>query len=110
MKHRRRVLKILLAGALLFLLLAAAAVLFPGRVLTVDSGPVKVDVMVVLGGLGSLAGSVVAATLLTLVNFFFSYLAAWRMVIYALLLVVLMIFRPHGLWQARRREVKRDVA
>jgi len=50
MKHRRRVLKILLAGALLFLLLAAAAVLFPSRVLTVDSGPVKVDVMVVLGG------------------------------------------------------------
>lgn len=47
---RRRILKIL-AGTLVLLVLAAlAAWLFPQKILTVDSGPVKADVMVVLGG------------------------------------------------------------
>jgi uncharacterized SAM-binding protein YcdF (DUF218 family) len=47
---RRRVLKIV--AGLLVLLLAAGALawLFPQQVLTVDSGPVKADVLVVLGG------------------------------------------------------------
>src|ERR1035441_5466739 len=35
---------------LLLLLLAAAAVVFPRQFLCVDSGPVKADVLVVLGG------------------------------------------------------------
>ena len=49
MKHHK-ILKILFAASLLLVLLAAAAWFFPQQVLTVDSGPVKADVLVVLGG------------------------------------------------------------
>lgn len=50
MKPRRTILKILLAAVLLLLLLGLAAVLFPRQVLTVESGPVTADAIVVLGG------------------------------------------------------------
>lgn len=52
MKRRHNVLKIfaaLLAGTVPVLLVLAAW-LFPEQFLTVDSGPVKADVLVVLGG------------------------------------------------------------
>ena len=52
MNLRRIVLKILLAAVVLSLLLLLTAVLLPGKVLTVDSGPVKADLLVVLGGGG----------------------------------------------------------
>jgi branched-chain amino acid transport system permease protein len=54
-------------------------------------------VIVVLGGLGSLTGSVVAAVLLTLLTTFLQQFTAVRMILYALLLVVIMIFRPKGI-------------
>jgi uncharacterized SAM-binding protein YcdF (DUF218 family) len=47
---RRRILKILFAAGLLPVLLAVAAFFFPQQVLTVDSGPVTADALVVLGG------------------------------------------------------------
>jgi uncharacterized SAM-binding protein YcdF (DUF218 family) len=47
---RRKILKILLALFLVLLLAGLAAVFFPQKLLTVDSGPVQADVMVVLGG------------------------------------------------------------
>lgn len=50
MKHRRIVLKIFLFLVALLALLVAVAWFFPEQILTVDSGPVKVDAMVVLGG------------------------------------------------------------
>jgi uncharacterized SAM-binding protein YcdF (DUF218 family) len=53
MKHRRTILKILFAAVLLLVLLALAAFLFPKQVLMVDSGPMKADVLVVLGGGGT---------------------------------------------------------
>ncbi len=53
MKPRRRILKVLLALGGLLLLTAVALWIFPNQVLTVDSGPVNADVIVVLGG-GSL--------------------------------------------------------
>jgi len=75
---------------------------------------VEILVMVVLGGLGSLSGSTIAAAVLTIINFatsdlstvtlpFVKETSALRTVIYALLLVLLMIFRPHGLWSGRLR-------
>ncbi|MEI9960698.1 MAG: hypothetical protein WDM76_06075 [Limisphaerales bacterium] len=42
--------RILLAAVVLVVLLAAAAYFFPQQILTVDSGSVKADAMVVLGG------------------------------------------------------------
>ena len=62
---------------------------------------VTVLLMVILGGLGSLTGSVMGAILLTLLpeflKFFGRAISEWRMVIYSLLLIVLMLTRPQGL-------------
>ncbi|MFZ5754133.1 MAG: branched-chain amino acid ABC transporter permease, partial [Bacillota bacterium] len=54
-------------------------------------------VMVVLGGMGSITGSVLAATALTIISALLQRFAEIRMVIYALLLIVIMLFRPQGL-------------
>ena len=54
-------------------------------------------VMVYLGGMGSLVGSLLGATLFTLVLEFLRPLGLWRWVIGPLLLVLLMIFRPRGI-------------
>ncbi|MFA6948169.1 MAG: branched-chain amino acid ABC transporter permease [Eubacteriales bacterium] len=59
---------------------------------------VEILVMVVLGGLGSIIGSVVAATGLTLLPELLRGFSDYRMVIYSLLLVVVMIFKPSGLF------------
>ena len=56
MKSRRLFLKIALALAGLLALLALAAWLFPEQILTVDSGPVTADVLVVTGGTPDRAG------------------------------------------------------
>ena len=58
---------------------------------------VEILVMVVLGGMGSIIGSVISATGLTLLPELLRSFASYRMVIYALLLVVVMIFKPSGL-------------
>jgi uncharacterized SAM-binding protein YcdF (DUF218 family) len=50
MKLRLKILKTFLALAVLLALLAAGAWFFPRQILTMDSGPVKADVLVVLGG------------------------------------------------------------
>ncbi|MEH7106183.1 MULTISPECIES: branched-chain amino acid ABC transporter permease [Bacillaceae] len=54
-------------------------------------------IFVVLGGLGSLSGSVIAAILLTIISTFLSNYPEVRMVIYSLVLIVMMLFRPQGL-------------
>lgn len=54
--------------------------------------------IVVLGGLGSLTGSVTAAVLLTFISAALASYPEWRMVVYSLLLIVLMIYRPQGLF------------
>ncbi|MHB1652542.1 MAG: branched-chain amino acid ABC transporter permease [Desulfitobacteriaceae bacterium] len=54
-------------------------------------------VMVVLGGLGSLTGSVFGAILMVVMSAVLADYPQWRMVITALLLIGMMIFRPKGL-------------
>ena len=54
-------------------------------------------VMVMVGGLGSLTGSVVGAVLLTTASAFLQAIPELRMVLYALLLIVSAVFRPQGL-------------
>jgi len=58
---------------------------------------VELVVMVVLGGMGSLTGSVVAAVVLTVLRDYLRVLGAYRLVIYAALLVAMMLIRPTGL-------------
>ena len=58
---------------------------------------IEILVMVVLGGMGSMLGSIIAATVLTVVSELLRSVGDLRMVFYALLLVLMMIFRPKGL-------------
>jgi branched-chain amino acid transport system permease protein len=55
-------------------------------------------IMVVLGGLGSISGSVLAAILLTLLPELLRDLQQYRLVLYAILLIVMMLVRPKGLF------------
>jgi branched-chain amino acid transport system permease protein len=58
----------------------------------------EILVMVVLGGLGSMIGSVISATVLTILPELLRSFADYRMVIYSLLLILVMIFKPSGLF------------
>ncbi|MCD8116729.1 MAG: branched-chain amino acid ABC transporter permease [Oscillospiraceae bacterium] len=58
---------------------------------------INILVMVVLGGMGSMLGSAVAATVLTALPLVMQSLSEYRMVIYSLLLIIVMIFKPSGL-------------
>ena len=54
-------------------------------------------IFVVLGGLGSLSGSVISAILLTLVSSYLANFPETRMIIYSLVLILVMLYRPTGL-------------
>jgi branched-chain amino acid transport system permease protein len=58
----------------------------------------EIVVMVVVGGMGSTIGVILSATILTILPEALRAIAQYRMVIYALLLVVIMISRPQGLF------------
>jgi branched-chain amino acid transport system permease protein len=76
-------------------------------------------IMVVLGGLGSISGASIAAIIVTLLPEWLRGLDQYRMIIWALALILMMIFRPQGLlgvreiwdkalWQGLVRFIKRD--
>jgi branched-chain amino acid transport system permease protein len=54
-------------------------------------------VIVVLGGMGSITGSVTSAIVLSLITMLLSDFASVRMILYALMLILIMLFRPQGL-------------
>lgn len=54
-------------------------------------------IMVVLGGMGSITGSILAAIVLTILNAVLQSFSELRMIIYSLVLIIIMIFRPQGL-------------
>ena len=58
---------------------------------------INVLVMVVLGGMGSMTGSIIAATVLTALPLIMQSFNSYRMVIYSLILIAVMIFKPSGL-------------
>ena len=62
---------------------------------------IDILVIVVLGGLGSITGSIIAAILLALLSTFLQEVPELRMIIYAFALVAIMIFRPQGLMGSR---------
>lgn len=59
---------------------------------------IEILVMVVLGGLGSITGSIVAAVVLTILPEALRGMAQYRMIVYSLLLIGLMLVRPQGLF------------
>ena len=54
-------------------------------------------VIVILGGMGSTLGVVVAAIVLTVLNEFLRDAEQYRMIVFSLLLIVMMLVRPQGL-------------
>jgi branched-chain amino acid transport system permease protein len=54
--------------------------------------------MVVMGGLGSITGSIAGAVILTFVSAALASWPEWRMIIYSLVLILLMLYRPQGLF------------
>ena len=72
--------------------------------------------VVVLGGMGSISGTIAAAVVMELLTTLLQTLAQVRMIVYALVLIVLMIYRPQGLLGTKeisinklfRRKVKAD--
>jgi len=58
-------------------------------------------IMVYLGGIGSITGSVIGATIYTVLLEVLRPLQVWRMVLMPLVLVLLMIFRPRGIMGLR---------
>jgi len=60
-----------------------------------------VIIMVVLGGMGSISGAVVAALVLSALPELLRDFDAFRLIIYALLLIIMMIVRPQGLFGVR---------
>jgi branched-chain amino acid transport system permease protein len=79
----------------------------------------EILIMIILGGLGSIIGSILGAIVLTVLPEALRDFAQYRMVIYSLLLIILMITRPNGLlgntdpfkgWRARRANKTRTEA
>ncbi len=58
---------------------------------------IDILIYVVLGGLGSLSGAIVATILLTVVSTFLQDFPETRMIIYSLVLIIVMLYRPKGL-------------
>jgi branched-chain amino acid transport system permease protein len=68
--------------------------------------------MVVLGGSGSVTGSVIAAIVLTALPELLRQFREYRLIIYSLLLIIMMLVRPEGLlgnrelwWRPRRKRL-----
>lgn len=63
-------------------------------------------VFVVLGGIGNLRGSIIAATILTLLPEVLRFLSDYRMLIYAIVLIVMMIFN----WSPKALEFRHKIS
>ena len=64
----------------------------------------------VIGGLGSLTGSVLGAMLVTLLPEVFRSLSNYRMLIYGIAVVLIIMFRPNGLYGYKEFSLKRLIA
>ncbi|MBR0080128.1 MAG: branched-chain amino acid ABC transporter permease [Synergistaceae bacterium] len=61
----------------------------------------ELTAVVVFGGLGSLSGTILGSAAITLIMEYFRDISQYRMLIYGLLLVIIMVFRPEGLLGSR---------
>ena len=62
---------------------------------------IDIVIMVVLGGMGSISGAVLAAIVLTLLPEALRNFSQYRMIVYAVSLIAMMIARPQGLFGTR---------
>lgn len=68
---------------------------------------IDVLIIVVFGGIGSTTGAVFAAVVLGILNMYLQSFSDLRMIIYALALIIIMIFKPSGLLGTWEFSVKR---
>ncbi len=61
----------------------------------------ELTAIVVFGGLGSMSGTILGSAAITLIMEYFRDISQYRMLIYGLLLVIIMVFRPEGLMGSR---------
>lgn len=113
----------LLAFSISAAIAGAGGVLYAHNLYTLSAKPanfgynmsIMLLVYVVLGGMGSFRGSIVAATLLTLLPELLRGLAEYRMLIYAIVLIAMMLFNwaPKAIeWRQRvfaKRKNKKEV-
>ena len=67
---------------------------------------IDILIIVVFGGIGSLTGSFIAAIVLGILNVFLQDFGELRMIIYALALIFVMLFKPSGLLGTKEFSVK----
>ncbi len=67
---------------------------------------IEIVVMVILGGMGNTLGVILAAILLTLLPELLRSVSEYRMIIYSLLLIILMLVRPQGLFNFKWGKAK----
>ena len=88
----------ILAFSISAALAGMAGVLYSHNIATVQSSKfgynlsIMILVFVVLGGMGNLRGSIIAAVLLTLLPEYLRFLRDYRMLIYAIVLIVMMLY------------------
>lgn len=68
---------------------------------------VEIVAMVILGGMGSTLGVVIAAIVLTILPELLRDVQQYRMIVYALLLIVMMLIRPQGLFGIKLERKKK---
>jgi branched-chain amino acid transport system permease protein len=64
----------------------------------------------VIGGLGSLTGSVIGAILVTVLPEVFRSMANYRMLLYGIAVVLVIMFKPSGLYGYKEFSLKRTIA
>lgn len=66
---------------------------------------IMILVFVVLGGIGSIRGSIIAATVLTLLPELLRFMSQYRMLVYAIVLIVMMLFN----WSPKAQNWKKKM-
>lgn len=67
---------------------------------------INILIIVVFGGMGSLTGTIIATIFIGFVNMVLQPYAEIRMIVYASVLIIVMIFRPQGLFGTKEFSLK----
>jgi branched-chain amino acid transport system permease protein len=62
--------------------------------------------IVLIGGMGSIPGVLIGAAAISLFPEVFRAFAQYRMLIFGVAMVIMMIFRPGGIWPRKRGALK----
>ena len=89
------------AGIIGVVLAAKTTYINPGSFTLLES--IMILVAVVLGGIGSIPGVILGATIVILLPEYFRVLSEYRMLFFGIMLVLMSLFRPQGIIPRKRR-------